>query len=62
MPIPLGTNDHEIEILRLLEDLPVEVGIPEHVRQLLLQAGQSFAMKTALAFLEFFLRTLWQWC
>ncbi|HMU95133.1 MAG TPA: hypothetical protein PKE43_19180, partial [Anaerolineales bacterium] len=51
MPIPLGTNDHEIEILRLLEDLPVEVGIPEHVRQLLLQAGQSFAMKTALAFL-----------
>ena len=47
MPIPLGTNDHEIEILRLLEDLPVEVGIPEHVRQLLLQAGQSFAMKTA---------------
>ena len=51
MTIPLVTNDLEIEILRLLEDLPLAAGIPEYLRQLLLQAGQSFAMKTAHDFL-----------
>ncbi len=51
MTVPVGSNELEKEILRLLEDLPLEVGIPENVRQLLLQAGRPFAMKTALAFL-----------
>ena len=51
MTIPLVTNDLEIEILRLLEDLPLAAGIPEYLRHLLLQAWQSFAMKVAHDFL-----------
>ena len=48
---PVGSNELEKEILRLLEDLPLEVGIPENVRQLLLQAGRPLAMKVAHDFL-----------
>ncbi len=52
MTVPVGSNELEKEILRLLEDLPLEVGIPENVRQLLLQAGRPLAMKIAHDFLE----------
>ncbi len=51
MTVPVGSNELEKEILRLLEDLPLEVGIPENVRQLLLQAGRPLAMKIAHDFL-----------